>query len=247
MLNATLVERRDVNDELCIMRVLPDTGVPEFLPGQFTRLGLVEEGQKPHVVKRAYSIGSAASDKQGMDVCLIQVPGGRLTPRLWALRQGERLWVDPRANGDFTLEHVPHGQVLVMIATGTAVAPYVSMLRTYPSSRWKKLIVVHGVRRVIDLAYDAELQGFAARGAATYVPVVSREPSFAGRQGRVQQVFEPDAYQSIVGEPLTPEHTHVYLCGNPEMVKGLRDWLHPLGFTVATRTHRGNLHVERYW
>jgi ferredoxin/flavodoxin---NADP+ reductase len=247
MLNATLVERRDLAPDLSIMRVLPDAGVPEFIPGQFTRLGMVEHGAKPHVVKRAYSIASAPHEKDALEVCLVKVEGGRMTPGLWELQPGGRLWVDDRPNGDFTLKHVPNRQTLVMIATGTAVAPYVSMLRAEASPHWKRFVVVHGVRRLVDLGYNAELERFAERQDVTYVPIVSRDPLFAGRQGRVQQVFEPDTYRQIVGEPLTPEHTHVYLCGNPEMVKDLRDWLKPLGFSVATRTHFGNLHVERYW
>lgn len=268
LFNGTLVERIDVTPDLALFRVLPDRGVDAFEPGQYTTLGLPETdaevrerlettgrgGDKPKLVLRAYSIASSPKVRDYIEFFLIRVDDGKLTPKLWHLHEGDRLFIGPKITGKFTLEHVPPGKDLVMIATGTGLAPFISMLHTYRggTDRWRRIVIIHGTRLSADLAYRAELQAVSRDDPSViYIPTVTREPDesdWDGMRGRVHVALEPEVYQRLVGEPMTPEFCHVFLCGNPTMIDQVSDDLTGRGFLVCDREHpQGNIHFERYW
>jgi ferredoxin--NADP+ reductase len=254
-LNATLAERRDLNPRYAILRVRPDAlPTPAFVPGQFIQVGLPEPARKGverrRLTKRSYSIASAGNDREGYELFVTLVDQGQLTPELWGRVPGDRLWVAPRAQGSFTLERVPPQKDLVLVATGTGVAPYVSMLRTFPERPpWRRAVLFHGVRQASDFGYRDELSGRElADPAFRYFPVASREAEgWTGIRGRVQPLFEPARFAELVGWPLDPQACHVFLCGNPAMITSLRELLASLGFEPATVARGGNLHFERYW
>ena len=262
-LNASITERIDVNDDLAIYRVKPDGGpAPPFVPGQFITLGLPKQnprdGQgdptatRPKMYKRAYSIASSANELDTMEFLIVLVDEGHLTPKIWKLHEGDRLWMNDRANGGFTLDGVPGDKDLVMVGTGTGLAPFVSMVRTFHGRpRWRRLVLVHGVRLAGDLAYRQELEGLAeADPTVTYVPTVTREPegsAWAGVRGRVQSVLEPAAFKDLAGFELTPDGAHVFLCGNPKMITSVEEMLEQRGFVTQTKNQPGNVHFERYW
>ena len=163
------------------------------------------------------------------------------------------MWHSAAPRGAFTLERVPHGTNLVLVATGTGIAPYVSMLRTHGRDRlrWPRIVIVHGAREQSDLAYREEF-AVAARTDAriAYVPVLSREPqntTWSGLRGHVQLVLEPACFQSRAGFVLDPSAAHVFLCGNPAMIDDLRLRLGERGFVTDTPKTPGNVHFERYW
>jgi ferredoxin--NADP+ reductase len=267
-LNATIVERRDLHEYLCVVRVRPDGGnLPEFEPGQFVSLGLLcderpegapRNGGRPlprarvRTVRRPYSIASPNRDVNYLEFLIVLVERGRLTTRLWRVEQGGRLWADDRIYGDFTLADVPPDKDLVLVATGTGIAPYMSMLRSYHGrGRWRRLVLINGVRAVHDLAYRGELEA-AARDdpSITYIPLVSRareRAGWTGLRGRIQRALEDDVYEHHVGASLDPRNCHVFLCGNPQMIKDARKLLMPRGFRPHTKQEPGNLHYERYW
>ncbi len=265
--NATVTERHDVNDYLSIVRVCPDSGqVPAFVPGQFATLGLprqpnareleilAQHGKSPRVrlVRRAYSIASSPQEREYLELFVILVAEGKLTPKLWTIESGGRVWMSEEIKGEFTLDPVPDGRDLVMISTGTGIAPYLSMYRTYQGTgRWRRFVLVNGVRHVRDLGYREELEAAArADSALTYIPIVSRampEDGWTGLHGRVQTLLEGDVYQRATGAPLEPEHCHVFLCGNPTMIDDVESALVQRGFRTHTRDEPGNLHFERYW
>lgn len=264
-LNATLVARQPVGERLLVLRVRPDAGeLAPFEPGQFVQLGLpmsaAETAASPIALRpgrvrlhrRSYSIASAPAERREIEFYVALVPGGRFTPLLWSLRVGERLWMDPAARGEFGLARVPREAELLLVATGTGLAPFVSMLRAAPASeRWSRALVVHGVRHPGELGYRAELEARAARDPKVrYAPVVSRpEPAEAwnGLTGRVQAVLEPSRLRALAGFELDPARVHVLLCGNPEMLRDVGALLEPRGFRLDGAGGAGNLHVESYW
>lgn len=261
--NATVVARRDSNARVVVVHVRPDGGdVPPFVPGQFVQLGLPNEDAprvdasgnpgRVRLVKRSYSIASAPRELHAFELCVARVDGGKLTPRLFDLPVGGRLWCDAAPKGFFTLERVPRGRTLVCVATGTGIAPFVSMWREYrhEPGRFARFVVVHGARERGDLAYDAELRAESARDPRlAYVPILSREPDAAwtGARGRVQAALEPTAFARACGTELVPVDTHVLLCGNPQMIDDVRVDLAARGFTLDTPKTPGNVHFERYW
>ena len=155
---------------------------------------------------------------------------------------------------------MPDGSDLALIATGTGLAPFMSMLRAAPvgqpspaspARRWRRCVLVHGARNATELGYRAEL---TARAAAdpdfTYLPLVTREPEgpgWTGLRGRVQSLLEGDTWTAQVGAPLDPATWHVFLCGNPAMIDDVDRRLGARGFRHHSKRQPGTLHFERYW
>ncbi len=252
--NARLVERMDYHSHLAIFKFQWDDGVvPDFVPGQFTSLGVKREDSTPERtrwLRRAYSIASSPNEKDSLELYIVLVDEGKLTPKLWQLEVGDRIWMDKKINGHFTLDPVPDGKDLVLVSTGTGLAPYVSMMRTFRNTgRWRKLIIVNGVRVAADLGYVPELEEASKSEDIVFIPMVTREPDWGGLNGRVNILFEDNRYEELVGSPLDPEQCHVFLCGNPDMITTVQERLEPLGFQEynAKKSPDGNIHFERYW
>lgn len=260
-LNARIVRQEELNESLRVITVAPHEGMaPAFTAGQYAELAVPPEAghqrglpwpEDHEVFRRPFSIASAPSQRDGLEFLIVLVDGGRFTSQLWRLQEGDDLWMGDRVKGRFTLDAVEggiEGKNLVMVSTGTGLAPFVSMWRELRESRpWRKLIVVNGVRYARDLAYMEELrQGCQDDPAMTYVPTVSRE-DWGGIRARVTALFEGDTYEKHVGEPLSPENTHVFLCGNPAMIDQVNEDLIGRGFTQHKPRTPGNVHFERYW
>lgn len=251
--NATIISRRDLHDGLCFLHVAPDVRpFPPFEPGQFVSVGsnFVVDGT-PSLVKRSYSIGSPSTERNHVELFVVHVDDGEFTSWLFAQRDGARIWLSPKASGGFTLQGFTPGRDLVLVATGTGVAPFVSMYRTYRHAPpWRRIVIINSVRLARDLGYRDELEHAArADPRLCYLPSVTREgtESWTGLRGRVGTLIEPARYESLVGAQISPDQCHVYLCGNPEMIEDLEAVLALRGFRKHTRHHPGNLHLEKYW
>lgn len=266
--NAEVVDRENLTDALAIMRVkYRDQEVPDFQPGQFATLGLParEEDQPPDgaqrrprkgpkLVRRAYSIASPPSEKRFIEFYIVRVDGGALTPQLLELKSGDRLFMNPRITGHFTLDGVPDGKTLVMVSTGTGLAPFVSMYQHYRGepNRWKKMVIIHGTRLAADLGYREQLEEWAAEDERLiYVPLCTREPDssdWKGLRGRVHTALEHHLFEKHVGYPLSPDDAHIFLCGNPAMINQCEVELMERGFSVKEpKNPEGTIHFERYW
>jgi ferredoxin/flavodoxin---NADP+ reductase len=263
--NATLTGREEINPQLIVVRVQPDGPLFPFTPGQFAVLGLL--GSEPRVpeaaaeepapepdkvIRRAYSIASSSVERQFLEFYLTLITTGQLSPRLFALRHGSRLFLGAKASGMFTLDRVPPGKAVLLVATGTGLAPYISMLRTmliHETSR--RFVVLHGARCSWDLGYRAELESLARlRPNFTYIPSITRpeqDPHFRGQTGRIQHLLETGVVENSSGLPLDPARLDVFLCGNPEMIVQVRAMLQAKGFTADHGKHVGTIHVEEYW
>jgi ferredoxin/flavodoxin---NADP+ reductase len=252
--NATVSRREDLGTNLMRVWISPDSGeFPPFKPGQFVSIGrLVDKEPEQELVKRSYSIGSSALERSSVQLFVVHVDDGEFTSWFFAQREGARLWLSPRASGGFTLDGFVPGKDLVLVSTGTAIAPFVSMIRTFRDAPpWRRVVVINAVRRASDLGFREELELDASRDSRLiYVPMVTREPPdspWTGLRGRVTEAMEPRRYESLVGAPLDPDECHVFLCGNPAMIEDLEGLLAARGFRKHTRHHAGNLHLEKYW
>jgi ferredoxin--NADP+ reductase len=263
--NATVIGREEINPQLLILRVRPDVELFEFRPGQFGVLGLlgnaprVEEStpeDKPSepdkMIRRAYSIASASIERRYLEFYLTLITSGQLTPRLFALRHGSRVFLGPKASGIFTLDKVAPEKAVVLIATGTGLAPYVSMLRTLlVNDSQRRFVVLHGARYSWDLGYRGELESLARlRPNFTYIPSITRpdqDPHFIGYTGRIQTLMEQGVLERESGVAMDPAKAEVFLCGNPDMVKVATDMLQTKGFATKGGTGPITIHVEEYW
>ncbi len=261
--NATVVEIRRITPQLATFVVKPDDAGFTFTPGQYTVLGLksgepalpgcdVAVGDDPEkMVRRAYSISSGAH-QETLEFYVSLVSSGELTPRLFNLQPGARLFVGDSGRGLFTLEQVPHDHRVLMAATGTGLAPYISMLRTYlETDKDRPLAVLHGARYSWDLGYRTELERLA-RGFPQfrYLPIISRpgeDPAWNGESGYIQHWLAGGRFERQTGFALDPRDTHVFLCGHPEMVQLATGTLSEQGFTEHSKKSPGNIHMEKYW
>ena len=263
--NATVTGREEVNPQLVILRVQPEGALFDFTPGQFAVLGLL--GRAPRVpeaaaedaapepdrlIRRAYSIASSSVERRYLEFYLALITTGQLTPRLFALQHGGRLFLGPKASGVFTLDRVAPSKAVVLIATGTGLAPYLSMLRTMLiHDAQRRFVVLHGARVSWDLGYRAELESLARlRPNFSYLPSITRadqDPHFRGHTGRIQALLEGGVVERESGVPLDPAQVDVFLCGNPDMVKSVKGMLEAKGFQADHGKNIGTIHVEEYW
>ncbi|MCK6448906.1 MAG: ferredoxin--NADP reductase [Planctomycetes bacterium] len=253
--NATLVERRDVTASLARFFVVPDREPwTSFEPGQFTNLGLLDT-ETPEIptrlVRRAYSLVSTPGVLP-LEFYVRRVRGGSLSERLFALRPGARLWLDERVYGRLTCEPLPPERAALFVASGTGVAPFMSMLRAYASAgRWTRAVLVESVREASEFGYRDELEALAReRSEFTWLPTVTgggEHDGWIGRRGRIQTWLEPASFAASTRVALRPDALHAFLCGNPEMIEAVGGLLGELGFRPHSRRAPGEVHVERYW
>jgi ferredoxin--NADP+ reductase len=265
--NALVTHRIDTAPGLMTLRVSPvGWTLPPFVPGQFAVLGLPasaprsasSEPEDPALpegtfLRRAYSIASSSREREYLEFYLVEVPNGALTPRLFALKPGDRLWLGPKFTGLFTLDEVPADQHVVFLATGTGLAPYMSMLRTYlERDGGRRLAVVHGARNSWDLGYRDELvQMQRLAPHFLYLPVITRPEAertpWTGPTGRLPAFWADGALEKAWGFRPTPADTHIFLCGHPGMLETLQHQLEAEGFREHTKKAPGQIHLEKYW
>ncbi len=266
-LNAVMTVRDEYAPGLVVMRVAPrGWPLPVFVPGQFAVVGLPAAAPRlagcdpedpaadpGRFIRRAYSIASSSKQREYVELFVALVTSGELTPRLLALAPGDPLWLGPKFTGLFTLREVPPQANLVMVATGTGLAPYMSMLRTeLLSGTSRRIALLLGARHSWDLGYSREL--FTIQRESPHLSVmriVSRpkeeQQAWQGHVGHVQQLWSGGALEQSWGFKPTPENTHVLLCGNPAMIDDMTKLLSGEGFRVHEKGAPGQIHVEKYW
>ncbi|MEQ1828490.1 MAG: ferredoxin--NADP reductase [Pirellula sp.] len=220
-------------------------GVTPHESGQFHQVGMQLSEKHLH---RPYSVASPHGDT--LEFFIVRVDEGELTPRLWNMKEGDAIDVSAKATGGFTLSHTPSADCIWLLATGTGLAPYIAMLReTNIWERYKKIVLVHGVRFATDLAYQDELKSFHDRHPDRFhaVPVVSRAEVPGAISGRITTAIEKGTLESATNTPLSADNSVVMMCGNPQMLDDVEALLGARGMTRHKKSKPGHIVVERYW
>ena len=223
-----------------------------FTPGHYARLGIAQ-GTDPAIF-RPLSIASAPSASHLEFVCTL-VPGGEFSQHLARLRAGDPVEVEKASYGFLTVDSLAPGEDLWLLASGTGLAPFVSMLRDAHVWRaFEHVVLVHSVRSAAELAYADELRHLMhapsvpdARATLRYVPVVTREPGATPLAERIPTLLADGRLAQEAGLALDPAHSRVMACGNPDLTRALRTLLVERGFRTSRRGDRGQLAVEKYW
>jgi ferredoxin--NADP+ reductase len=264
-LNSAVVQILQISPIMKIIRVKPvGWEFPEFKGGQFVALGLPASAKRckeateefehhnspDKMIKRAYSIAST-STAEYVEFYLTLVHSGALTPRLYNLKIGDKLWMGKKGVGMFTLDEVPKEKNILLIATGTGVAPYMSMLRSDALKREGRIMVVHGASNSWDLGYSSELQLLESMfDKFTYYPTITepeKEPVGWGGDVRfIQDIWNDSLMKNKWGFDPMPENTDIFLCGNPKMIDSMVKILDSDGFTEHKKNNPGQIHVEEF-
>jgi ferredoxin--NADP+ reductase len=237
---------RRVAPSLVALRVARPDGL-RFEPGHYGRLGLPVDSPDP--TWRAYSFVSSPDDP-GLEFLVTEVPGALLSPRIAALSPGDEVMVDPVAMGFFVERELAPGDTLWMLATGSGVGPYVSMLRDGGVlRRWRRLLLVHSARTAAELAYADEIRARAAEPGSPlrYLPVVTREPGSTVLDERIPALLDHGTLEAAAGARLEPAGARAMVCGNPDFTGGMRRRLAARGFVPCRRAARGTMLFEHYW
>jgi ferredoxin--NADP+ reductase len=219
-----------------------------FTPGQYARLGLPDGDS---LIWRAYSITSTPGEDT-LEFYSIVVEGGQFTSRLDLLEVGDPIWVDRQVFGFMTESRFSDGDDLWMLATGTGIGPFVSILRDRTAwQRWRHLVLVHCVRQPEELAYRDELEAMAkadgAAGRLRLLQLVTRNATGSQMHGRITTLLQNGALEQAAGLPLNAEQSRVMLCGNPAMIEETRKLLHERGMRPVRRLNPGQFVTENYW
>lgn len=221
-----------------------------FRSGEFTMIGLEVDGRP---LLRAYSLVGADYDDH-LEFFSIKVPDGPLTSRLQHIRVGDPVLVSRKATGTLVLDNLLPGRRLLLLGTGTGLAPFLSIIKDPAAyDRFDKIVLVHGTRQVAELAYgdfiarelpDNELIGELVREKLVYYPTVTREPY--RNRGRITDLLvSAKLFDDIGLPPLDRETDRVMLCGSPQMVADTRALLEARGFQEASNARPGHFALER--
>lgn len=222
-----------------------------FENGQFVMIGLEVDGRP---LLRAYSIASPNYEEH-LEFFSIKVPNGPLTSRLQHLQVGDDLLVGRKPTGTLVLHDVRPGRNLYLLSTGTGLAPFMSLIQDPQAyEQFDKVVLVHGVRQVSELAYAEFIQqtlphneffGEEVRQKLLYYPTVTREPF--RNQGRLTDLIENGQLFADLGlPPLDPQLDRAMLCGSPAMLHDTCALLDARGLQVSPRIGEpGDYVIER--
>ena len=295
--NATVHHIHKSHSDLMVIRVRPDKKPIAHNSGQYTLLGLgnweprfpgtteenLPETERSKLVRRSYSISASVLDNNGQladnskepwvefyIVLVRETASGKapaLTPRLFMLKEGDRLFCGEKITGAYTLDLVKPTDSVIFLGTGTGEAPHNYMLQQLLNRKHEgKIVSGSCVRLKKDLGYLSMHEELMRRYPQyLYLPLATREPENAGKKVYIQDLIRSGELESKLGSKLDPASTHVFLCGNPAMIgvpeknretgeysypkpEGVIEVLEQKGFKADKGHHdRGNIHFEEYW
>lgn len=221
-----------------------------FKNGYFTMIGIEDEGRP---LMRAYSMASANYEDE-LEFFSIKVPDGPLTSKLQRITVGDEILVNSKATGTLVQDNLLPGKHLYLLATGTGLAPFLSIIRDPEIyENFDKVVLAHGCRYVDELAYRElitehlprhEYLGEQVREKLVYYPAVTREKF--DTNGRLTDLMRLGRLAGDVGlPPLNTEDDRFMLCGSPSMLKDFCALLDSAGFVETRNGDIGHYVIER--
>lgn len=221
--------------------------VAPFVAGQFTKISLEVNGIR---LQRAYSYVNAPQNPL-LEFYLVLVPDGQLSESLYRLRAGDKLQVAKQASGFFVLSEIPDCDTLWMVATGTAIGPYLSILQESNGlDRFRQIVLIHAVRYARDLSYWPTMQKLQEQyaGRLKLQRIMSRETLQGALHGRIPKLISSGELEAAVDSQLSAARSHVMLCGNPQMIRETQQLLkEERGMEKHLRRQAGQVSTEHYW
>jgi len=262
--NATIARITPVADGLSLFLLEPDRPIDGRLPGHYVSIGLTDP-DSGKLIRRPYSLSQSLGstcDPNLLELLIIHVPEGELTPLLFNLTEGDRLFLRPKMLGSYLLPKLDPDMSIILASTGTGVAPHMTMLETCVEA-CRQVVLMECVRYSAELAYANQIQAYATdHPNLLYLPLVTRE---GGPKRYIQEFFSEGILEQEHGIQIDATHTHVFACGNPAMIgipredrktgalsfeiqNGLIETLiQKYGLSIHKSRRPGEIHFEKYW
>lgn len=223
-----------------------DADIEPFEAGQFVKIGLNINGED---IAHPYSLVNSPKQTP-LSFYYIDVPNGKLTPYLAKLKINDNVLIAPKAHGFLILDEISMAKDLWLMATGTGIGPFLSMLTTsQPWQRYEKIVLVWGTRTLNELTYQNLISQLLTEhpNQFIYAPFVSRETTDVALTGRIPNAISDGRLEERAGIHINAENSQVMLCGNPQMVKDTTHTLIERGLKKHKRLSPGHITSENYW
>lgn len=223
--------------------------INNFIPGQYSKIKMLINGK---YIQRAYSYVNAP-DNKNIEFYLVHVKSGKLSSYLYNLKPDDKLMLTKESYGYFTLDKIPICENLWMLATGTAIGPYLSILQSYhyKLNNFKKIILVYAVRFYKDLSYLTLINNLQKtyNNKLIVQTIISREKETENiLQGRIPNLILNKKIENKIGINIDYLTSHVMICGNPNMVKETQNILQKNRKMIKNSVSQiGHFTTENYW
>ena len=238
-----VIENKAWTDTLYSLRFR--AAIPSFKAGQFVRIALDIDGV---FVARPYSLVNSPGELD-LEIFFNIVPQGPLTPKLAALQQDDVIKVADKPYGFLTIEEIPEARHLWMVATGTGVGPFISILKSeQPWQKFEKIVLVYSAKTASELAYLDVIAGIRERyqQQLAFVPLVTRETIGGTLNKRVTAALESGELEQQAGIEISADDSHVMMCGNSAMISDVTELLLSRNMRKHLRREPGHITTEKY-
>ncbi|WP_343128180.1 FAD-binding oxidoreductase [Buchnera aphidicola (Takecallis taiwana)] len=231
-----------------LFKIILHAPITPFLAGQFAKIAIKISEKK--YIKRVYSYVNAPHDKN-LEFVITLIPNGIMSNKLYHLTIGEEILISKEASGFFTMQEIPTCQILWMMATGTAIGPFCSILQDGTGlEKFKKIILIYAVKYATELVYLPLINKIKKRYQNKLIiqTITSQEKNINSLTGRIPKLLCNNILEQNIGYNICPKTSHVMLCGNPDMVKETQSILiQKFNLKKHLRRMPGHISSENYW
>lgn len=244
-LEGKIIEKKQWCADLYSLKIKTES--LNFVAGQFVNIGLDYNDAK---IQKPYSLVNSPND-EFLEIHLNTVKDGTFSPLLTGLAVGDTIYVSDKPNGLLTLKEVPEKATdLWLFATGTGIGPFISILNTdEPWSRFERIMLCYSAKTAEEMAYREDFKILQKRypDKFHFVPFITRQVSTDAIHSRITTFLRSGALECHIGTALTPEDSHVMLCGNSAMITEVSELLQEKGLQLHSRREAGQISTEKYF
>lgn len=241
-LTGKIIQKQQWNERLYSLCIASEFA--DFEAGQFVRVALDINGER---VARPYSLVNRPGEN--LEIFFNIVLDGPLSSKLAELEVGDEIFVTDKANGFLTVAEVPECKHLWMLATGTGVGPFLSMLKTEKTwQRFEKIVLAYSVRDVSELSYQQQIEEIKAQhpDKFVFIPLVTREKVEGAMNKRIPVSIEDGSLEKKAEITINESDSHVMMCGNSAMISSVSEVLDKRGMRKHRRREPGHITTEKY-